>query len=169
AKWLLYYSGSNEATRLRILARSITRGGCGAVRAGVRRGDGSLTISTVRSPLSKLNAQAGNTHDRSGDTFQLVSDDVAYLKLSSVNLADAASYINRAKDTKGLIIDIRNYPSAFVVFALGSLFVDRPTDFARFTAGDLDNPGAFLWTPPVQLTPQSPHYSGKIVTLVDEV
>jgi Peptidase family S41 len=169
AKWMPYYSGSNEAARLRNLARSITRGACGTVKAVVRRDEGSLTISADRAPLSRLSAQAGGTHDRSGDTFQMLADDVAYLKLSSVKIADAASYINRAKDTKGLIIDIRNYPSEFVVFALGSLLVERPTAFARFTAGDLDNPGAFNWTAPVQLMPQSPHYSGRIVILVDEV
>ena len=69
-----------------------------------------------------------------------------------------------------MIIDIRNYPSEFVPFALGSLFVDQPTPFARFTAGDLDNPGAFLWRGrPLSLTPQQPHYPGKVVVLVDEV
>jgi len=167
-KWLPYYAGSNEPVRLLAIARSVTRGACGTVKVGVRRDDASLTISATRAPLSQQTARAGSTHDRPGDTFQLLSDDVAYLKLSSVKIADAASYINRARGTKGLIIDIRNYPSEFVVFALGSLLVDKPTAFARFTAGDLDNPGAFLWTPPLQITPQSPHYSGKIVILVDE-
>jgi len=125
-------------------------------------------VSAARVPSSRLSGLAGIPHDRTGDTFQLLSDDVAYVKLSSVKAADAASYVNRAKDTKGLIIDIRNYPSEFVVFALGSLLVEHPTAFARFTKGDLDNPGAFDWTAPVQLMPQSPHYSGKIVILVDE-
>ena len=95
---------------------------------------------------------------------------MAYLKLSSVQAAQAASYIERSKSTRGLIIDIRNYPSEFVPFALGTLFVDQPTPFARFTAGDLDNPGAFLWRgEPLILTPQQPHYAGKVVVLVDEV
>jgi C-terminal processing protease CtpA/Prc len=66
------------------------------------------------------------------------------------------------------VIDIRNYPSAFVVFALGSLLVDKKTEFVRFTAGDLSTPGAFHWSPPIALNPQQPHYSGKIVILVDE-
>ncbi len=39
------------------------------------------------------------------------------------------------------MIDLRNYPSSFMVFALGSHLVDTPTSFARFTAGDLTNPG----------------------------
>ena len=92
------------------------------------------------------------------------------MKLSSVQASSASNYIDRAKSTKGLVIDIRNYPSDFVVFALGSLLVDRPTPFARFTAADLDNPGAFHWGPePLTLSPQAPHYPGKVVILVDEI
>ena len=41
----------------------------------------------------------------------------------------AAKYVESATGTKGLIIDIRNYPSEFMVFALGSLLVDHKTDF----------------------------------------
>jgi hypothetical protein len=37
----------------------------------------------------------------------LLSPEVAYLKLSSVKIADAATYINKASGTKGLVIDIR--------------------------------------------------------------
>ena len=70
---------------------------------------------------------------------------MAYLKLSSVKAADAARYVDGASGTKGLIIDIRNYPSEFMVFALGQLLVNKPTDFVRFTIGDLENPGAFHW------------------------
>jgi len=49
------------------------------------------------------------------------------------------------------------------------LLVDKPTEFARFTTGDLSNPGAFHWTKLVSLTPQQPHYKGKVVILVDEI
>src|SRR5262249_32307291 len=81
----------------------------------------------------------------------------------------SASYIESAAGTKGLIIDIRNYPSEFVVFTLGSLLVSAPSEFVRFTNGDVTNPGAIHWGPTVALTPQQPHYSGKIVILVAEV
>src|SRR4029453_15210298 len=74
-----------------------------------------------------------------------------------------------AAGTKGLIIDIRNYPSEFVVFALGSRLVDRATEFARFTVGDLANPGSFHWRgKPISLVPSEPRYTGKIAILVDE-
>jgi C-terminal processing protease CtpA/Prc len=169
-RWDPYYPASNQPTRLRDIARGMTRGACSAVDIGVRRADERTHITAQRQPLASLNQQAGATHDLPGDAFRLLSDQVAYLKLSSVGAMQASSYIDRAQGTQGLIIDIRNYPSEFVVFALGSLLVDRPTPFARFTSGDLENPGAFRWRAnPPTLNPTQPHYSGKVVILVDEV
>ena len=114
-------------------------------------------------------ARISRTHDLPGDSFRLLSDQVAYVKLSSVKVADIDRYLQRAAHTKGLIIDLRNYPSEFVVFALGSHLVDRPKPFAKFTSADLSNPGAFYWGPTVSLEPSKPHYSGKVVVLVDEI
>ena len=169
-RWEPYYPASNQPTRLRDMARALTRGTCGTARVAIRRPTGATDITAPRQPLDSLERQAGFTHDMPGDTFRLLSDQVAYLKLSSVQAAQTPSYVERSKGTRGLVIDIRNYPSEFVVFALGSLLVEQPTPFARFTIGDLDNPGAFLWrVGPLSLMPQQPHYPGRIVVLVDEV
>jgi C-terminal processing protease CtpA/Prc len=94
---------------------------------------------------------------------------VAYLKLSSIRVQDVAGYIEKASTTRGLVIDIRNYPAEFVVFALGSRLVQEPMPFARFTKADLDNPGAFTWTESLKLQPEAPGYKGKVAILVDEV
>jgi C-terminal processing protease CtpA/Prc len=151
------------------MARAMTRGACSATRVSVRRTNQTVEIIAQRQPLASLDQMAGARHDLPGETFRLLSEKVAYLKLSSVQAAQVSQSIDRAQGTRGLIIDIRNYPSEFVVFTLGSLLVDRPTPFARFTSGDLDNPGAFRWTgEPLTLSPQQPHYSGKVVVLVDE-
>jgi C-terminal processing protease CtpA/Prc len=56
-----------------------------------------------------------------------------------------------------------------MVFALGSLLMDKETAFVRFTSGDLSNPGAFHFGAPLSITPAKPHYSGKVVILVDEL
>lgn len=168
-KWSPYYAASNEATGLRDIARALTNGECGPVKVRIQRGSGgeSLEITTVRVG-SLLGDRSGYTHDRPGDTFQLLSNQVAYLKLSSAKAADAKKYVEDANGTKGLIIDIRNYPSEFMVFALGSLLMEKETAFARFTKGDASNPGAFHWTEPVSLRPKTPHYTGKVIILVDE-
>jgi C-terminal processing protease CtpA/Prc len=55
------------------------------------------------------------------------------------------------------------------VFSLGTRLVDKASPFARFTRGELANPGAFRWTPPISLQPAEPRYTGQIVILIDEV
>ena len=59
--------------------------------------------------------------------------------------ANSAGYIQAAAGTRGLIIDIRDYPSDFLVFILGGMLVSAPTRFAWFTHVDLANPGAIRW------------------------
>jgi C-terminal processing protease CtpA/Prc len=166
--WTPYYADSNEAARLRDIAAFMTRGACGESSIGVRREGQDIKLKTERVPPSSSDVDPG-WHDLPGEIFRRLSNEVAYLKLSSVKAADASRYIEAATGTKGLIIDIRNYPSQFVVFALGSLLVDHETPFARFTVGELSNPGTFHWTEPVSLSPQKPHYTGKVVILVDEI
>jgi C-terminal processing protease CtpA/Prc len=167
--WTPYYADSNQAARLRDMARTMTRGTCGEVSIRVRRDGKDLSLTAKRMPPTRANPGLA-THDLPGDTFRLLSRDVAYLKLSTIKASDVERYISQATGTKGLIIDIRNYPSEFVVFALGQLLIDRPSPFVRFTIGDLSNPGAFHWgATAISLKPQAPHYSGKVVILVDEV
>jgi hypothetical protein len=168
AAWAPHYAASNETTRRRELARWITQGPCGPCRVLVERGDGVHEIAAMRDSSRTMNSRAGMTHDLQGPPFRLIADDVAYLKLSAVSAADAASYVQRAAGTRCFVIDIRNYPSEFVVFALGQHLVSVPTPFVRFTRGDPSNPGAFLWTEPIVIEPAAPHYAGKIVILVDE-
>jgi C-terminal processing protease CtpA/Prc len=165
ASWTPYYAASNEPAQLRDIARTLTVGECAAVAVDVRRAGRAVHLSLARGPIERKFA----VHDQPGPTFRLLSPDLAYLKLSSVVAGDSAHYIDQAAGTKGLVIDIRNYPSEFVVFALGSLLVDKETPFAVFTNGDLSNPGAFAWADPIALEPAQPHYPGKVVVLVDEV
>jgi C-terminal processing protease CtpA/Prc len=165
--WTHYYATSNEAARTRDFAHYLTRGDCGDVNVTLRRGNADLKVTLKRVP-STINDLDPGTHDLPGPAFRLLSKDVAYLKLSAVKEADCPHYIEQAAGTRGFVIDIRNYPSEFVVFALGQHLMSVETPFVRFTNGDLSNPGAFYWTPPLGLTPERPRYAGKIVVLVDE-
>jgi C-terminal processing protease CtpA/Prc len=121
-----------------------------------------------RIAVERFDEVAERRNDLPGETFRLLTKDVAYLKLSSASSRNSEEYIYKASGTKVLVIDIRNYPKDFMVFALGGHFVDRPTAFARFTTADAANPGAFVWTSPIALQPVSPTYAGRIVILVDE-
>ena len=169
AQWTPYYADSNQAARLRDIGNSFTQGACGPSSALVLRGKQELSLTPDRVPISSLDFSAAYTHDLPGNAFQLLSSDIGYIKLSAPVVEQSALYILSASKTKGLIIDIRNYPADFSIFALGSLLVSEPVDFARFSMGDVANPGAFHWLSPLELTPAQPHYAGKVIILVDEI
>jgi hypothetical protein len=163
-EWNKYYADSNEPARQRDLAANLTRGACGPVSLDVTRAGKLLHISAERMKF----APGFATHDEPGATFQLLSPAVAYLKLSSIKAADLPAYFEKAKKTKALIVDIRNYPSEFVPFALGQYFAVKPTPFVSFTFADLANPGAFLFGPGPRVEPGPSHYTGRLIILVDE-
>ncbi|HMG86882.1 MAG TPA: S41 family peptidase [Terracidiphilus sp.] len=165
-EWTPFYADSNAAARRRDIAHSLTNGECKSVTVGVHRDGKDIELHADRQPVQGDSSPKWN--DLPGDTFRLLSHDVAYLKLSTIKAADALKDIQRAANTKGLIIDIRNYPSEFVPFALGSHLVKNSTPFAIFTMPDLANPGAFHFGNTAIIDPASDHYNGKILILVDE-
>ena len=168
-QWRPYYADSNDAAMLRDMSRTLTVGSCGDVRLRVHRGSESLDLVTARTS-DGAPRDATPTHDIPGDAFRLLSKDVAYIKISTVKSADIAKHIDSAAGTRGLVIDIRNYPGDFPIFQLGGALIDKSTEFVRFTHLDLANPGAFVWgSGAVSLTPRKPRYTGKVVVLVDEI
>lgn len=166
AQWKPFYGGSNEPSIMREICHSLLRGEDETVPVTVDRNgaEAELVLTRGEPPFGLRVA-----HDRDGDVFQSLSDDVAYVKLSAVDAAEAKGYIESAIGHRGLVIDIRNYPSAFMVFALGRHLVGEPTPFARFTNIDLARPGTFRWRgDPLELEPAEPRFEGRIVILVDE-
>jgi C-terminal processing protease CtpA/Prc len=162
------YAASNEASQRRDMGRRLLRGDPGRVRLSIRHDGRSRDLEVERAPLDSIEATAGRTHDHPGPTIRRLSDDLAYLKLSSVKGDEVADYLSKAAGARCLVIDIRNYPSDFMVFALGQHLVKEPTPFARFTTGDVTNPGSFDWTEPLALDPEEPTFEGRVAILIDE-
>jgi C-terminal processing protease CtpA/Prc len=168
--WKPYYSASNEPTRMRGIMPELTEGACGPVKLRIDRSGAPRDLTVQRRPAAEIDATVGSTHDLPGAAFRRLSPEVAYLKLSSVKGSEIPDYLKGAEGSKGWIVDIRNYPSEFVVFSLGGHFVSERTPFVRFTFGDPRNPGGFRWSdPPLAIEPIAPRYSGKVVVLVDEI
>ena len=168
-RWRPLYAGSNDASQRRDMARELTRGKPGPVQLSVERDGVPLTLNPVRVLADSLDRARERTHDHAGPALRRLSDDVAYLKLSAVKVAEVPRYLDGMVGAKCVVIDIRNYPSEFMVFALGQHLVGEPTPFAKFTAADTRNPGAFSFGPSVSLTPVAPRVEGAVAILVDEV
>jgi C-terminal processing protease CtpA/Prc len=167
--WAPWYPASNPSARARDMARTLTRGAPGPVQLAVVRDGRPLALRAERVVADSLDLLSQRKHDHAGPAFRRLSDDVAYLKLSSVKRAEVHQYLDGMKGARCLVIDLRNYPSEFVVFELGQHLVKEKTPFVKFTAGDTRNPGAFTYGATLALEPAAPYVECPVTILVDEI
>jgi len=165
---LPYMPASNYPTQLRGIARNL-----------LRTNDTALTVVYTRGLTSNKTAvgcylpQKANIYSKiqKKDTcFRLINSDIAYLYPGTIKNSYLPAIMPEVLNKKGLIIDLRCYPSEFVVFTLGWYLMPKPTPFVKFSKGDLLNPGLFTFTEPLNVGGRnSKYYKGKVVILVNEL
>ena len=166
-----YYPASNEPTRLRDIGRDLLRGHSNTVQLVIDR-DGqpvSLTLNRHRLSQAKLNFDVDQSSYPKDSCYQLLHPDIGYLFLGNIK-SDRLPHIMRTfRGTKGLVIDLRCYPSEFVVFSLGK-YLTTPVPFAKFTQGSIQTPGLFTWQSTAKMGQRGVNdaYAGKVVILVNE-
>lgn len=101
-------------------------------------------------------------------SYTMLDDNIGYITLKTIKQEDIPQLKKAFKNSKGIIIDIRNYPSSFVPFTLGSFFVSGSSPFVKFTIVDISNPGYFTLSESLAITNKGEHYSGPVVVLVNE-
>ena len=73
-------------------------------------------------------------------------------------------------DKKGLIVDLRCYPSEFIVFSLNRYLLNEKKDFVKFTTGNIKTPGLFTikdYEYKVGRNNKN-YFKGKVIILVNE-
>lgn len=101
--------------------------------------------------------------------YKLLDNNIGYISMDDIT----NKYLNTIKDTikgtKGLIIDMREYPHEFVQYNLFAFLSDSSTDFCRITSPSLKNPGEFAFENPI-ITPakEGEGYKGQVVILINE-
>lgn len=161
---------SNYPTKLRDIGQGLLRGNSKTITVEVER-DGKLFTKNL-SCYSKNEIQTGRIFNGNPKykNYQFLQDDIGYINLGHIRGTNIDKMMDDFKHTKGIVIDIRNYPSEFVVFSLGKHLVSKPTEFVKFSNAQVNNPGLFTITQPMVLGEKNPdYYKGKVVILVNEI
>jgi len=163
-----YYPASNDAALKYNIAKDLLRSGNSHVDVKYIRDNQELESVVT---LYDQKTLAGNSTTQKDDTvkcFKLLDERIGYITLETIREQDVSAIKEAFHHTEGIIIDIRNYPSAFVPFLLGSYFVMERTPFVKFTRGNPDNPGEFTFLPPLVISPARDPYPGKLIVIVNE-
>jgi C-terminal processing protease CtpA/Prc len=165
------YPASNYTTQLRDISRDLLRSNSKTLELSYVREQEEVSINIPLFETKEMNYYGWYREEPDGKSFKIMDGNIGYINLKNIKEDDIDVIKEELKDTKGIIVDIRNYPSTFVVFSLGSFFTSNKTDFVKFTKGNPDYPGEFTFTEPLQIgIDKSSSYNGKnIVVLVNEL
>jgi C-terminal processing protease CtpA/Prc len=165
---LPYSPASNAPTQLRNIARKLLRTNDSLLNVEVLRNGKTisfmLNVYPFQEILNKLPFGAQDT------CFRRIGNDIAYIDHGKLKVQYLPQLWKEIAPTKGLIIDIRNYPSDFPLFDLGKYLNPQSTPFVKFSNGSIETPGLFTFTKPESVGRKNGNwYKGKVVILVNEL
>jgi len=163
---LKYTPASNYTTQLRDLSNKL-----------LRTNDSIINIEFIRNGMSQVidiktyTTKEINIYSRyqvKDSCFKFINNDIAYLYLGSIKSSYIPEIFKKIEKTKGLIIDLRCYPSEFVVFTMGKYLMPEKTEFVKFTKGSIEHPGLFTFTESLKVGEKNKdYYKGKVIILVN--
>ena len=164
---LAYAPASNRPTQLRDVARRLLRTNEDRLTLTFRNEHG-----TFQEDLPTINLREHPVNFWSSDvpSHRELPGNIGYIYPGTLKKGEIDRIMEDFIDKKGLIIDLRCYPSDFIVFSLGKYLMPEPTEFVKFTASSLEQPGQFAFTPPLTVGEEnSDYFRGKVVILINEI
>ncbi len=170
-KQLPYYPASNKPSQLRDLARDILKSDDDSIQIEVKNNNSTKSIDLKLYERNQLKLY-GWYPEPEGKSYKMLDGNIGYVTLANITMDDPEVIAKNFINAKGLILDIRNYPSAFMPFALGQFIAPRGTEFVKFTTMNPDNPGEFNMGSPLMIGAGNiakKKFEGPVVILVNEL
>lgn len=98
-----------------------------------------------------------------------IKDNILYINPSRLAKDEIHDIMKKSMDTKGLIVDLRYYPSDLLPYKLGNYLMPNPVEFVKFSFFNIYKPGGFLLGKSVKTGVDNPnYYKGKVILLISE-
>ena len=165
---LKFSPASNYSTKLRDIAPNLLRTNDSIINIEFIRID-RRESKTLRT-FSSIEINLYSKYQITDTCFKLINKDIAYINNGSLKREYLPKIWKEIENTKGLIIDIRNYPSDFPIYDLSSYLMPQSTPFVKFTNGSIESPGLFTFTKSLNAGKKNKsYYKGKVVILINEI
>lgn len=165
---LKYTPASNYPTQLRDIAAKLLRTNDSIITVEVTSNNTKQT--KVLKTYSKNKFNIYSKYQSTDTCFKFINKDIAYINHSSLKTKYLSKIYKEMENTKGLIIDDRNYPSDFPIYQLSNYLMPESTPFVKFTEGSFETPGLFTYGKSINVGSKlKSHYKGKVIILVNEI
>lgn len=161
----VYYPASNTSAQKRDIAKSILRSNEDSIQISFRYKDKSFTENLSTIGYYDFVWWEDNTPFHK----ELQKGEIGYIYPGSLKQGEIHEIMERFMNKKGIIVDLRCYPSDFIVFSIGQYLMPKPTEFVKFSMTTIENPGQFTFTEPLTVgNDNSDYYKGKVAILINE-
>lgn len=157
-----YFPASNVPVQLRDMAHKITRTNENVMIFTIEN-KGQISDFSVSTQPYKYVA------DNELSSHKLINNTIGYIYPETLKKGEISEIITKFKETKGLIVDLRCYPSEFIGYVLGEELLPENELFVRFTNGSIETPGLFTEGKTISVGKKNKdNYKGKVIILINE-
>ncbi len=168
-KYLPITAASNYSTQLRDLPRNyLLRSNKKAVPLEILKDGKSAMVTMETLERQKLNMAIDYNPDTKSQGYKVMEGQIGYLFPAKYKNQDLPQLKKLFAETRGIIIDMRCYPSDFMPFTFVPYIKSGNADFVKFTTGDIANPGLFRIGKRLRNNGKN-EYKGKVVVIVNEI
>jgi C-terminal processing protease CtpA/Prc len=165
---LKYSPASNYPTKLRDIGTNLLRTNESTIHVEFLRNNvkQSKTLNTYHS--SDINVFKKYMYN--GPAFKMITNEIAYINNGAMKKDSIAEAWKEFEHSKGLIIDIRNYPSDFIIYDLSDYLLPKSMPFVKLSNGNLDHPGKFTFIRTLNAGKENAsYYKGKVILIINEL
>ena len=110
-----------------------------------------------------------NMFDIDEDSHKLIDKNIGYINPGELEEGEIDKIMDKFMDTKGLIVDLRYYPSDFIVYSLGKYLMPKEVTFAKTSVPNQSVPGEFILYEDLKVgSDNKNYYKGKVMILMNE-
>lgn len=168
AQYLPWTPASNYETQLRDMSSTrgfLLRSNTQLAHVEIRRGGSLHNLTQKRIALDAMKMLANDVDS----AYSILPGDIGYIYPALLEDQDIHEVIEAFQGTKGVIIDMRCYPSTFMPFTYGQWLKCEESPFVKLTTVSMKTPGTFVWEKPIVNGEKNPAcYPNKVVILVNE-
>lgn len=102
-------------------------------------------------------------------SHKLIDGNIGYINPAQLSKNEIDKIMEKFMNTEGIIVDLREYPSEFIVYDLGKMIISKPTIFSKISVPSQSVPGEFIFEKDQIVNPDDKkHYKGKVMILMNE-
>jgi carboxyl-terminal processing protease len=159
-----YISGSNINRKQIYLTEFIFSGNSDTCNFIFSRNGEVFSKKIVRYNYSSIKKLQKN---KEAESFRIIESNIGYVNMGQLELAHISQMMKSFKNTKGIIIDLREYPNQ-TGYELSKYFTSENREFKKMLYPDINYPGRFISSNSQVGQSRKLKYKGEMVILVNE-